>query len=47
MSRCRVGHLLAAQSVKSARVYILGGENLSLADILGEIAQLAGAVRPC
>src|SRR5690242_3905380 len=35
-----VGHLLAAETGEIGRRYILGGENLSLAEILAEVAQL-------
>src|SRR6266849_4236089 len=38
-----VGHLLAAKSGQIGRRYILGGENLRLAEILSEIASLTGA----
>jgi dihydroflavonol-4-reductase len=41
-----LGHLLAAESGRIGRRYILGGENLSLAEILAEIAQLTGRRRP-
>ncbi len=41
-----VGHLLAANSGRIGRRYILGGENLSLGEILGEIARLTGRRPP-
>ena len=41
-----VGHLLAAESGEIGRRYILGGENLSLAEILGEVARLTGRRPP-
>jgi len=40
------GHLLAAQKGASGRRYILGGENLSLRDILGLIAAASGRKPP-
>jgi dihydroflavonol-4-reductase len=40
------GHLLAAESGQIGRRYILGGENLSLGEILAEIAQLTGRRPP-
>ncbi len=41
-----LGHLLAAQSGKIGRRYILGGENLSLAEILTEVARVTGRRPP-
>jgi dihydroflavonol-4-reductase len=41
-----VGHLLAAKSGQIGRRYILGGENLSLKDILREVARLTGRRPP-
>jgi dihydroflavonol-4-reductase len=41
-----LGHLLAAQSGKIGRRYILGGENLSLAEILAEVARVTGRRPP-
>src|SRR5260370_29847004 len=41
-----VGHLLAASSGQVGRRYILGGENLSLEEILGEVARLTGRRPP-
>ena len=41
-----VGHLLAAKSGQIGRRYILGGENLSLAEILVEVARLTGRRAP-
>src|SRR5438094_4635366 len=41
-----VGHLLAASSGQIGRRYILGGENLSLGEILGEVARLTGRRPP-
>jgi dihydroflavonol-4-reductase len=41
-----VGHLLAAEAGQIGRRYILGGENLSLAEILGEVARLTGRRPP-
>jgi dihydroflavonol-4-reductase len=40
------GHLLAAESGRVGRRYILGGENLSLEEILAEIARLTGRRPP-
>ncbi|HTT80903.1 MAG TPA: hopanoid-associated sugar epimerase [Stellaceae bacterium] len=37
-----LGHLLAARAGQIGRGYILGGENMSLADILGEVARVTG-----
>jgi len=37
-----LGHLLAAKSGRIGRRYILGGENLTLAEILAEVARLTG-----
>ena len=41
-----LGHLLAARSGQIGRRYILGGENLSLKEILAEVAELTGRRRP-
>jgi dihydroflavonol-4-reductase len=41
-----VGHLLAAEAGEVGRRYILGGENLSLAEILAEVARLTGRRPP-
>ena len=41
-----VGHLLAAEAGQIGRRYILGGENLSLAEILAEVARLTGRRPP-
>ena len=41
-----LGHLLAAKSGQIGRRYILGGENLSLAEILTEVARLTGRRPP-
>jgi dihydroflavonol-4-reductase len=41
-----LGHLLAAQMGEIGRRYILGGENLSLAEILAEVARLSGRRPP-
>ena len=41
-----LGHLLAAQSGKIGRRYILGGENMSLAEILTEVARVTGRRPP-
>jgi dihydroflavonol-4-reductase len=40
------GHLLAAESGQIGRRYILGGENLNLAEILIEVARLTGRRPP-
>ncbi|HJU27456.1 MAG TPA: hopanoid-associated sugar epimerase [Rhodanobacteraceae bacterium] len=40
------GHLLAWQHGANGRRYILGGENLSLRDILGRVARIAGRRPP-
>lgn len=40
------GHLLAAEKGRIGERYILGGENLSLADILAEVASLSGHAAP-
>src|SRR6202049_3852255 len=40
------GHLLAAESGQIGRRYILGGENLSLEEILAEVARLTGRRPP-
>jgi dihydroflavonol-4-reductase len=41
-----LGHLLAAEAGEIGRRYILGGENLSLAEILVEVARLTGRRPP-
>jgi dihydroflavonol-4-reductase len=41
-----VGHLLAAKSGQIGRRYILGGDNLSLSEILIEVARLTGRRPP-
>ena len=41
-----LGHLLAARSGRIGRRYILGGENMGLADILAEVALAAGRRAP-
>jgi dihydroflavonol-4-reductase len=41
-----VGHLLAARAGQIGRRYILGGENLGLGEILGEIARITGRRPP-
>src|SRR5262249_54540511 len=41
-----VGHLLAARSGQIGRRYILGGENMSLGEILGEVARVTGRRPP-
>ena len=41
-----VGHLLAARSGQIGRRYILGGENMSLAEILVEVARVTGRRPP-
>jgi dihydroflavonol-4-reductase len=41
-----LGHLLAAEAGQIGRRYILGGENLSLAEILGEVARVTGRRPP-
>lgn len=41
-----IGHLLAAELGETGRRYILGGENLSLAEILAEVARLTGRRAP-
>jgi dihydroflavonol-4-reductase len=41
-----LGHLLAARSGQIGRRYILGGENLSLKEILCEVARLTGRRAP-
>jgi dihydroflavonol-4-reductase len=41
-----LGHLLAAKSGRVGRRYILGGDNLSLAEILAEVARLTGRRPP-
>jgi len=40
------GHLLALQRGRSGQSYILGGEDLTLREILGEIARLVGRAPP-
>lgn len=40
------GHLLALQRGRSGQCYILGGEDLTLREILGEIARLVGRAPP-
>jgi dihydroflavonol-4-reductase len=40
------GHLLAAEKGRIGERYILGGENLSLAEILAEVAALSGRRPP-
>jgi len=40
------GHLLAAQHGKIGEKYILGGENLTLAEMLGRLAALSGLAAP-
>lgn len=41
-----VGHLLAARAGQIGRRYILGGDNMSLADILVEVARITGRRPP-
>jgi dihydroflavonol-4-reductase len=41
-----IGHLLAARLGTVGRRYILGGENLALAEILGEVARVTGRRPP-
>jgi dihydroflavonol-4-reductase len=41
-----LGHLLAARAGQIGRRYILGGENMSLADILAEVARVTGRRPP-
>jgi dihydroflavonol-4-reductase len=41
-----LGHLLAVQSGEIGRRYILGGEDMTLAEILAEVAQLSGRRAP-
>lgn len=41
-----IGHLLAARSGQVGRRYILGGDNMSLTEILGVVARLAGRRPP-
>jgi len=41
-----VGHLLAARTGEIGRRYILGGENLSLGEILSEVARITGRRPP-
>jgi dihydroflavonol-4-reductase len=41
-----LGHLLAARSGQIGRRYILGGENLTLKEILAEVALVTGRRRP-
>jgi len=40
------GHLLAAECGRVGEKYILGGDNLTLAEMLGRLAQLAGLPAP-
>ena len=40
------GHILALEEGRSGRSYILGGENLPLERVLGELATLTGLPRP-
>lgn len=40
------GHLLVHDKGKVGRSYIVGGTNMSLADILGELAEITGLPRP-
>jgi dihydroflavonol-4-reductase len=40
------GHLLAAEKGEQGRSYIVGGQNLSLAAVLAELADLTGLPRP-
>ena len=41
-----LGHLLAARSGQIGRRYILGGENLGLGEIFGEVARITGRRAP-
>jgi dihydroflavonol-4-reductase len=41
-----IGHLLAAERGRIGERYILGGENLSLAEILAAVAELSGRSKP-
>ncbi|HEX3501689.1 MAG TPA: hopanoid-associated sugar epimerase [Stellaceae bacterium] len=41
-----IGHVLAAERGRIGERYILGGEDLSLADILAAVAELAGRSKP-
>jgi dihydroflavonol-4-reductase len=41
-----IGHVLAAEKGRVGERYILGGENLSLAEILAAVADLAGRHKP-
>jgi dihydroflavonol-4-reductase len=41
-----LGHLLAAQSGRIGRRYVLGGENMDLPDILAEVARVTGRRPP-
>jgi dihydroflavonol-4-reductase len=41
-----IGHLLAARSGRIGRRYILGGQNMTLAEILSEVALVTGRRRP-
>jgi dihydroflavonol-4-reductase len=43
---CARGHLLAARSGRTGERYILGGENLSLLEILTELGRIAGRRPP-
>jgi dihydroflavonol-4-reductase len=40
------GHVLALECGRTGRSYILGGENLTLAQLLGELATITGLPRP-
>jgi dihydroflavonol-4-reductase len=41
-----IGHLLAAEKGRSGERYILGGENLTLEQILGRLSALSGKAAP-
>lgn len=43
---CARGHLLAAESGRIGEKYILGGENLSLAELFARLARLSGTPAP-
>jgi dihydroflavonol-4-reductase len=43
---CARGHLLAAERGRIGEKYILGGENLSLAELFGRLARLSGLPAP-
>ena len=43
---CARGHLLAAERGRVGEKYILGGENLSLAELFGRLAKLSGMPAP-